>query len=673
MSEVIGNRYELREQVGSGGMATVHRGHDPKLNRDVAIKIMHPHLAQRADARRRFTREAHSVAQLKHPNILAVYDYSGEADDRAYIVSEFIEGVTLSRFAETWTPLLPQSAALIGHAVAGALAHAHEARLVHRDIKPDNLMIRADGVIKLMDFGIATAMDVEKMTATGAILGSPAHMSPEQIEGTEIDHRADIFAFGTVLYFLVTGHLPFYANNPHALFRQILDGQYEPASSLNAAVNEAFEEILARCMARQPDDRYPDMLSVMDALEGFLSESRMTDRRALLAHLLTAPGDFDRKWRPVLVELQTAEAERLAARGEIALALKACNSALGLMPDADAPRRVLRDLSARAQRQRRRKLGLRVGAGLAALLLLGLGVRALLSAPRPAEPVDIGDDAGALALAAPSDAEPLEGPATADQAAASEQAAAARATGKQQPDGTQQPAATAGSDNGAAIGTQPAGARPTAAPQDEPARAAAGGTSPGEPAQPSPPDDPTEPDRDKPTAKLDPKTAMRVARIAAGRFKRGAGIARRGTTGFSGARDKAGASGETTGGKGAAGQDGDAPDAPRGTASGGPQPEPAPQPRFRPVTTVIGSNPPQADIFIDGRKRGTGFYRATLMTGKTYHIECRPQPTCKSCRFVEMHYTVPANPVVNDFGVHYAPKCQMTAQGAQPLAPPPLP
>jgi serine/threonine protein kinase len=244
--EVFGNRYEVIERVGDGGMATVYRGLDRVLRRDVAIKVMHPHLAARNDARARFNREAQAIARLHHSNIVDVYDFSVGTDETAFLVTEFVHGDTLTQFTNEHGPFVPQAAALIGFAVAAALGHAHSVGIVHRDIKPDNLMISRDGQIKLMDFGIATAMDLEQMTATGAILGSPAHMAPEQIEGGTLDQRADIFAFGTVLYFLVTRKLPFVASNPHALFHQILQGQFEPAGKHNTQVDRVFDGIIAQ-------------------------------------------------------------------------------------------------------------------------------------------------------------------------------------------------------------------------------------------------------------------------------------------------------------------------------------------------------------------------------------------------------------------------------------------
>ncbi len=296
---VFGDRYRVVEAVGSGGMATVYRGVDTVLGRDVAIKVMHPHLAARSDARARFSREAQAIARLHHPNIVDVYDFSHGESESAYLVTEFVHGVTLTEFTAAHGPFLPQSAALIGQAIASALAHAHAAGIVHRDIKPDNLMISRDGTIKLMDFGIATAMDLEQMTATGAILGSPAHMAPEQIEGRTVDARVDVFAFGTLLYALVAGRLPFMASNPHALFRLILE---------------------------------PDKL---------------------LRRLLTAPEQFQHEIRPGLVTVLCAEGRREAREGSLALAIDAYNRAMAIDPDAVEPRRGLTELTSQSRRKRR--------------------------------------------------------------------------------------------------------------------------------------------------------------------------------------------------------------------------------------------------------------------------------------------------------------------------------
>lgn len=371
MAEILGQRYELMERVGDGGMATVYRAVDLQLKRDVAVKVMHPHLAARKDARHRFSREAQNIARLKHSNIVDVYDFSVSGDETSFIVTEFVHGETVSAYTAAHGPFMPQAAALIGYAIAGALAHAHAAGIVHRDIKPDNLMISRDGQIKLMDFGIATAVDMEGMTATGAIVGSPAHMAPEQIEGEEIDVRADIFAFGIVLYFLVTRRLPFAAANAHALFRQILEGQFEPPSRYNAQVDRQFEAIILQCMARHKADRYATAVDLQTALQGYLRQFRISDVTTLLPRFLQQPEVFQYDLKPGVVRYWTDEGNRLAAAGQLALAIDAFNRALAVDPESEPPKKAL---SALTSRSRRRKRLIRVSWIAAALLLVaGIG------------------------------------------------------------------------------------------------------------------------------------------------------------------------------------------------------------------------------------------------------------------------------------------------------------
>lgn len=176
-------KYKLLEEVGQGGMAVVYRGIDTTLNREVAIKILHPHLAKEEESKQRFQREAQAVAKLHHDNILEIYDYSGESSNESYIVTEFIHGVTLMDFLARHPISHPEIAAMIICEVCLALAHAHNFSVIHRDIKPENIMIRQDGRVKLMDFGIAQMVDLHKLTVTGQLLGSPAYMSPELVQG----------------------------------------------------------------------------------------------------------------------------------------------------------------------------------------------------------------------------------------------------------------------------------------------------------------------------------------------------------------------------------------------------------------------------------------------------------------------------------------------------------
>ncbi len=382
VAEVYGNRYEVIERVGDGGMASVFRGSDTVLRRDVAIKVMHPHLAGRQDARARFTREAQSIARLKHPNIVDVYDFSVGTEEESYLVTEFVHGETLSAFANAHGPFWPQCAALIGHAMTSALAHAHAAGIIHRDIKPDNLMISRDGQLKLMDFGIATAIDMEGMTATGAIVGSPAHMAPEQIEGEDLDARCDVFACGIVLYFLVTRRLPFTAANPHALFRLILEGKYESPMRHNTAVDRQFEAMIARCLARNRDDRYASATDLQNALSSYLKGFRMSDVATLLPRFLKAPELFQFDLKPALVENWTAEGRRYAQTNQLALAIDAFQRALAIDSGADEAKKGLANLTSRSRRRKKVMRFAAVVVGFAALATAGYGLM-YLPVPEP--------------------------------------------------------------------------------------------------------------------------------------------------------------------------------------------------------------------------------------------------------------------------------------------------
>ena len=221
-------RYRILEQLGQGGMSVVYKGLDTALDREVAVKVLHPHLSHKEESRKRLAREAKAVAKLRHPNILEVFDFAGIDAEDAYIVTEYIRGQTLRQYAVSNTFDPPEIAAMVIHEIAQALAHAHEAGVIHRDLKPENVMVREDGVLKLMDFGIAKIIDRDdKLTMTGALVGSPAHMAPEIIEGEETGAEADIFSLGTMLYYFATGRLPFNGPNTTATLKKILDCVYD--------------------------------------------------------------------------------------------------------------------------------------------------------------------------------------------------------------------------------------------------------------------------------------------------------------------------------------------------------------------------------------------------------------------------------------------------------------
>src|SRR5215813_7453235 len=292
-------KYDILEDVGQGGMAKVFRGFDTTLGREVAVKILHPHLAEQRESKLRLQREAQAVAKLRHENILEIFDYSGPDAAESYIVTEYIHGPNLKQFLEQQGPLpYPEIAAMIIVEVCRALSHAHQKGIIHRDIKPENVMIRDDGVIKLTDFGIAQVVDKERMTVTGQLLGSPAYMSPEHVEGKPLDFRTDVFSVGILLYQLATGELPFRGKNPHEVLKRISEARYVDARIARPLVGERLGKILARMLEREPEKRYPDTAPLLEQLLAYLAEIEITDPRVELQRFFKDPAAYGKAFEP---------------------------------------------------------------------------------------------------------------------------------------------------------------------------------------------------------------------------------------------------------------------------------------------------------------------------------------------------------------------------------------
>ncbi len=252
---VLGDRYELKGLIGSGGMADVELAHDRELDRQVAIKLLHNRYATDPAFQRRFAREAQNASRLSHPNIVGVLD-SGSADGRPYIVMEYVPGRSLEDLISS-ERLLPERAAEIVGDVALALDYAHSRGLVHRDVKPGNILIDPQGQVKVTDFGIARAVDAQDATQTAAVFGTAAYCAPEQAQGFEVDRRTDVYALGVVLYELLTGRQPFSADTAVALAYQHVSSQPIPPSRLSGDVTPELEAVVLRAMAKDPNHRYP--------------------------------------------------------------------------------------------------------------------------------------------------------------------------------------------------------------------------------------------------------------------------------------------------------------------------------------------------------------------------------------------------------------------------------
>ena len=269
IGKLLDNRYEILEIIGTGGMARVYKARCHRLNRLVAIKILREDLAQDAEFRRRFHDESQAVAMLSHPNIVAVYDVS-RSSDLEYIVMELIDGITLKQYMQKKGNKLNWREALhFITQIVKALGHAHSRGIIHRDIKPHNIMVLRDGSVKVADFGIARVASGGHSTLTQEALGSVHYISPEQARGSHIDARSDLYSAGVVLYEMITGRLPFEGDTPVSVAIQHINSIPLSPRELDPTIPEALEAITMKAMAPNPDNRYPSADAMLADLEEF--------------------------------------------------------------------------------------------------------------------------------------------------------------------------------------------------------------------------------------------------------------------------------------------------------------------------------------------------------------------------------------------------------------------
>jgi serine/threonine protein kinase len=265
--DIVDGRYVLGESLGSGGMGEVYLAHDEVLDRDVALKVLRSRYAGDEEFAERFRREARSAASLSHPNIVQVYDRGEAEDGTSYIAMEYVPGGTLKEQIERRGPFGARETAAVGAQIADALGAAHERGVIHRDIKPQNVLVTASGDLKVTDFGIARSASAVTSSASGAIFGTAGYISPEQAMGEPVGPRSDLYSLGVILYEMLTGELPFTADNSIAVCMKHVTEPLRPPRLLNPGVPEGMDALVVKLLAKNPAGRYAGATELLDDLE----------------------------------------------------------------------------------------------------------------------------------------------------------------------------------------------------------------------------------------------------------------------------------------------------------------------------------------------------------------------------------------------------------------------
>lgn len=336
VGEVLSGRYQIQELLGRGGMSSVYKAWDPNLKRQVAIKLIHPHLSDEEEFVRRFEEEPAAVAQLRHPNIIQVFDFNHE-QDTYYMVLEYVEGESLEARARKL--ILDHQKASISEVVryiiqvCEAVDYAHKRGMIHRDIKPANIMLDANDQAILMDFGIAKILSGPKHTLTGTVIGTLAYMSPEQIRGEKIDQRSDIYSIGVMLFELLNGNPPFEADSNMSLMLKQLNDQVPDLRILQPGLPEELVKVIEKALAKEASDRYQSAFEMAAALRHVLSSMR-NNSAAELAGLVQMPSS-------TVTQVAAHQATASVATGATfpAQGFPPSGAATGAAPAADGVRR----------------------------------------------------------------------------------------------------------------------------------------------------------------------------------------------------------------------------------------------------------------------------------------------------------------------------------------------
>ena len=332
VGDVLVDRYELEELVGSGGMSSVYRAHDRVLDRRVALKILHRHFSDDDEYVQRFLREARTVASLSHPNIVAVID-RGAHDGQQFIVLEYVAGENLKRLIERNGPAPVERALELAIQIARGLMCAHDRGLVHRDVKPQNVLLNGDGQAKVTDFGIAREIDVQRgMTQTGTVMGTSDYISPEQAQGQRVDEHSDVYSLGVVLYELLTGELPFGGDNFVAVAMGHINDPPPSVLERRPDVPPRVAAAVDRALAKDPADRWATMADFSRELQAALDELRAGGA----ATVVRRPARQQKRPRPARARRRVSVAPLLFVAG---LAVLAVALGIALTRDHHGPNR----------------------------------------------------------------------------------------------------------------------------------------------------------------------------------------------------------------------------------------------------------------------------------------------------------------------------------------------
>lgn len=296
--EMLGriDQFEVDSKIGQGGMGIVLKGFDRELNRAVAIKVLAPYLASHGTARKRFAREAQAAAAVVHPNVVPIYSVNS-SPTRPYIVMQLVPGNSLQTLIGENGPLEPKDIVRVSMQIAAGLAAAHNQGLIHRDVKPGNILIERDvSRVMITDFGLARAVDDAGMTQTGWLAGTPHYMSPEQSKGDDLDPRSDLFSLGSLMYFLATGREPFRGDKPYAVIQRIINHQPTHPMELNAEIPGALADIIEKLLEKDPKNRFQSASEVSQILEHYLAHLQQPKKTPAPKRILTMRRKRRRSW-----------------------------------------------------------------------------------------------------------------------------------------------------------------------------------------------------------------------------------------------------------------------------------------------------------------------------------------------------------------------------------------